>query len=104
MIKDIVTFEGRDLGVQQSEAPRAANILGTQLGDLEFAPDFGIDLKYFLETEFRIQNASFKAYLVQRLLEHRVNVIDVVDLVESLFTKYAFSIGSSEDSGGSFVV
>lgn len=100
MIRDIVTIDGADLGVLQTEAPRAGNLLAVQLGDLEYAPDLGVDKKYFLESEFRIQNESFKAYLVQRLLEQHVNVIDVVDTIETVFHNYGFNIGTSVTTGG----
>ncbi len=99
MLKDILTFEGADMGVSQSEAPRAGNILATQIGSLEYAPDMGIDLAYFLETEFSIQNASFKAYLVQRLLEQHINVVNVLDTIDRLATTYGFGIGQSKDTG-----
>lgn len=99
MLKDIVALEGSDLGVSQSEAERAGNILATQIGTLEYAPEMGIDLKYFLESEFRIQNASFKAYLVQRLLEQRVNVINVISVINKLSSEYTFQIGSSDKTG-----
>lgn len=102
MLKDIVEVTG-ELQVTVSEAPRAGNILSTQIGTLEYAPDFGIDLKYFLESEFRIQNESFKSYLVQRLLEHRVNVVNVIETVQTLFTNYTFQIGSSEENEGLIV-
>lgn len=102
MLKDIVSI-GADLGVKQSEAERAGNVLATQIGTLEYAPDFGIDLKFFLESEFSIQNASFKAYLVQRLLEHKINVVSVVDTIEQLYTTYTFGVGSSEQSDGSMI-
>lgn len=103
MLKDIVSLTGEDLTIRQSEAERAANILATQIGTLEYAPDTGIDLKYFLESEFSIQNASFKAYLVQRLLEQKVNVVSVIDEIESLYTTYTFGVGSSEQSNGSLI-
>lgn len=101
MLKDIVSFpQGADMRVEQSEAPRAANILSIQIGDLEYAPEMGVDLRYFLESEFRIQNESFQAYLVQRLLEQQINVIDVIDTVSSLYHEYTFGIGSSVSDGG----
>ncbi len=104
MLKDIVAVtDGADLQVAQSEAPRAANILSTQVGELEYAPNLGIDLRYFLESEFRIQNASFKAYLVQSLLEQRVNVINVVEAIESLYARYTFGVGTSEQNDGSLI-
>ncbi len=100
MLKDIVTnITGQDMGVQQTEAPRAANVLATQLGTLDFATGFGIDLAYFLESEFRIQTSSFKAYCVQRLLEHRINVVNVVDTLSDLFSTSSFGIGNSENNG-----
>jgi hypothetical protein len=104
MLRDIVTLsDGLDLGIQQSEAPRAGNVLATQLASLDFAPEFGIDKKYFLESEFQIQTASFKAYCVQRLLEHRINVVNVVDVVQTLFSTSSFLIGSSENDGALIV-
>ncbi len=100
MLKDIVSFEGSDLGVQQSEAPRAGNILSIQIGELEYAPDLGIDLRYFLESEFRIQNESFKAYLVQRLLEQGINGVGVLETIEAVFNQFTFNIGNSTSDGG----
>ncbi len=99
MLKDILSTDGEDLTVQQTEAPRAGNILATQIGSLEFAQTTGIDLAYFLQSEFRIQTETFKAYCVQRLLEQRVNVVNVITTVETLFTKFAFGVGSSENNG-----
>lgn len=99
MLKDITSIDGDDLNVAQSESERAANLLGTQIGDLEYAPESGIDLRYFLTSEFKIQNASFKAYLVQRLLEQQVNVVNVVETIETLFTNFTFGIGTSDDTG-----
>ena len=100
MLKDIISFNGSDMGVAQDESPRAGNLLATQIGTLEYAQDAGIDLKFFIETEFKIQNASFKAYLVQRLLEQRVNVVNVLDTIDKLSTTYGFGIGTSSSSGG----
>lgn len=100
MLKDISLNPGGDLLVTQNEALRAANVLQTQLRSLDFEPTFGVDFAYFLESEFRIQNASFKAYCVQRLLEHRINVVNVLSEVQNLFATNTFLIGSSENNGG----
>lgn len=100
MILDIAPIvEGQDLQFVQSEAPRAANVLSTQLGSLEYAPDFGTDRKYFLESEFRIQPESFQSYCVQRLLQHQINVVNVIDVVSQFMTSTTFAIGSSETDG-----
>lgn len=99
MIKDMMIETGKDLTVAQTEAPRAANVLSVQLADLEYASDFGIDLRFFLESEFAIQPESFKAYCVQRLLQHGVNVAKTVDVLDKFYTIIDFRIGSSEGQG-----
>lgn len=94
MNRDITKVEdGEDLKVEQSEAPRAGNILSVQLASLEYAPTLGIDLKYFLASDFQFQNESFKAYCVQRLMEHQVNVSNVIPTIEALYEEYRFQVG-----------
>lgn len=100
---DIDGLINGDLVVSQTEAPRAGNLLSVQLGSLEFAPDAGVDLNFFLTSDFKIQNESFKAYLVQRLLEQRVNVLNVVEVIETLSTRYQFGVGSTDSSSGGFI-
>jgi len=94
---DIVSI-GDDLGFYDTQVERAANILGVQLGSLEYAPDLGIDLDYFLSEAFRFQNESFKSYLVQILATYGINVASVGDQVENLFRKYTFNITPEETS------
>lgn len=96
---DIITIEdGKDLVLLNTDVPRAASVLGVQQGDLEYAQDFGVDLRFFFDPTYQFQNESFKAYLVQRLLQHQINVAQVLDTVQTFFTKYTFSIGSAEDN------
>lgn len=84
--------EGLDLQIADSVVMKAANVLRVQIGSLEYAPDFGVDLKYFLETGFQIQNESFKAYLIQRLTENQINVSQCIETLEALFSKYTFYV------------
>src|SRR5690606_29515640 len=90
--------DGEDLVLGQSEAARAGNVLSIQLGSLEYAPTFGVDLTYFLTSDFQFQNQSFKAYLVSRVLQHQINVANVLDTVNALYEKYTFNIGNSTDA------
>lgn len=97
---DIISAEnGQDLGLFNTQNPKAANVLSIQLGSLEYAPDFGIDLKYFLSEDFRFQNESFKAYMVEVLANNNINVTSILDEVYSLYNKYTFNIGADEASG-----
>lgn len=97
---DIVSTLGPDLGIQRTDVARAANVLSVQIGSLEYAPDFGIDLKFFLNSEFQMQNASFKAYCVERLLAQRVNVVNALDLLNNLDKTIQFFIGDNDTGEG----
>lgn len=104
-MKDIIEIkQGQDLIVFDSIVAKAGNVLSIQLGDLEYAPDFGVDFKFFLESDFKFQNESFKAYLVQRLAENQINVSQVIQTVDLLFQKYTYSVGESNQSTGGLII
>lgn len=93
---DIVRIEeGFDLGFQNTVVTKAGNVLAVQQTSLEYAPNFGVDLKFFLGPDFQFQNESFKGYLVERLTQHQINVATVFELVESLYTKFTFDVGDA---------
>lgn len=99
-IVDITT----DIQFFDTQTTKAANILSIQIGSLEYAQDFGIDLKYFLDENFRFQNESFKAYLIERLANSAINVASVIDTVYSLYSKYTFNLArSTENNGGGLI-
>lgn len=87
-----------DLGVLDTNVSRAGNILSIQLGSLEYAPDLGIDLKYFLSEEFIFQNESFKAYLIQVLALSSISVASVKDTVDNLMRNYVINLEATENS------
>lgn len=89
-----------DLGLFNTQTPRAANILNVQLGSLEYAPTLGIDLKYFLSEDFKFENESFKAYLVEVLANNGINVSSVDEKVQRLFNEFIFNLAPEETDGG----
>jgi phage pi2 protein 07 len=92
-----ISSVGTDIGVFDTQTPRAANILSIQQGVLVYVPaDFGIDLKFFLDENFRFQNASFKSYLVQILANYSINVSQVADILNDLHRQYTFMIAPAE--------
>lgn len=90
---DIVSTSGPDLGIQRTDVAKAGNVLAVQLGSLEYAPNFGIDLKFFLESDFQLQNESFMSYCVERLLAHQVGVMSAIEVLGQLDKKFIFDIG-----------
>lgn len=100
---DITGVEDGPLGdmiIQETQTQRAANILSIQIGSLEYAPDFGIDLKYFLDNSIRFQTSSFKAYLVERLASYGINATEVVTQIDSLSQNYIINVSPEENSTG----
>lgn len=92
-----------DLNVQDAQTSKAANVLQVQIGSLEYAPDFGVDLDFFIDEQFTFQNESFKSYLIQRLSEHHINVGQVVEELEQFYLKFTFVVGDSESISGGFI-
>jgi hypothetical protein len=100
-MKDITAVsEAGDLRIIDTIVPKAANVLQVQLGSLEYAPEFGIDIEFFLDPDLQFQNESFKAYLIQRLSESHVNVNQVIEALSTFVETLIFEVGSPESSGG----
>lgn len=98
MIDIIDVRDGEDLVIQDSAVMKAANILSVQTGSLEYAPLFGIDIKYFVFSELRIQRESFKAYLIERLSMFHINTAEVIETIERFYSTISFSVSSSIDN------
>jgi hypothetical protein len=98
-----ITSIGEDLNLFDTQISKAANILSVQVGSLEYEPDFGIDLRFFLDEGFKFQNDSFKAYLIERLSAQGVNVNSVTETLESLFKKYTFEVGNDSSGSGGLI-
>ncbi len=100
MLDALTPIEGKDLPVANTIAPKAGNVVNIQLGSLDFAKDFGVDLEYFINADFQFQSDSFKAYLVQRLTQHKVNVSRVISLLNNFVENNIFTVGESPDTAG----
>jgi hypothetical protein len=96
MLDIVKVEENEDLTIMDSIAPKAGNVLSVQLDSLEYAQGMGVDLAYFFESDFQFQSESFKAYLIQRLIEQQVNVFQVLDLVNTLYRRLVWFVGQSQ--------
>jgi hypothetical protein len=97
---DIVDFTSAGMSVYDTQTQRAANILSIQLGGLEYWPEGGIDLRYFLTEPIEFQDASFQAYLIQKLAEWGVNVASLSTNLEALFSNYMINLSPENTTGG----
>lgn len=97
---DIVEVSSSGMDVYDTQTERAANILSVQLGALEYWPEGGIDLTYFLTESIRFQDDSFKAYLIQILASWGINVTTLTETPDALFSNYMINLSPEENSTG----
>lgn len=95
---DIYSTGSGELETYDTQTHRAANILNTQLGSLEYAKDLGIDLEYFLSPDYKFQDASFQSYLVQVLANQGINVATIVATVQNLYQDLKINLSAEEQS------
>lgn len=101
---DIVSVNevNQDLGLFNTQVPRAANIISVQVGSLAYAPEFGVDLKYFLSEDFQFQNESFRSYVLERLALFSINIASVTEVVEAFTTTFTYNL--SKDTGDTSLI
>jgi len=96
-MRDITEFKNNDLEVLDVQTHRAYNLFTTQEGNLIYAPDWGIDLDFFLSKDFKIQNASFESYLLQKLAVWGFTLAEV-NLVKKQFENIYGFVFKNEDN------
>ncbi len=97
---DIIDFTEKGMQTYNTQTHRAANVLSIQLGALEYLPDFGIDLNYFLTETTAFQDESFEAYLVQALASRGINVAAIETVLKALDVDYNIRLSPEENSTG----
>lgn len=98
-MKDIVDISGTDIVLFNSSVSKAKNVLEIQLGNLKYATTFGCDMNYFLDDRFEFTNESFRSYRIQRLAESGVDVLSVVDVLDTFSSDETFNLAiASEDA------
>lgn len=95
---DIISSDEKGMGLYDTQTERAANILGVQLGAVDYWPEGGIDLKYFLTEPIAFQDTAFRAYLVQKLAEWGINVANLAADLDALFENYLIRLSAPETS------
>ncbi len=78
---------------------KAKNILETQEGSLNYAPELGIDLKRFLDPDVKIQNRTFEAYSIQKLGEQGVNPIELIVNKETFRQVFDYTVAEADKEG-----
>lgn len=100
MIDIVAADDGEDLRTADTDVPRAANYLSVQIGALEYAPEVGIDMAYFIGEQFNFQADSYRSYCIETLAKVGINVSAVLEVINPLFVENKFSLTPNESSGG----
>lgn len=95
---DIIGVSG-DINILETDVKKAQNILSTQLGQLEYAQDLGIDLEFFLDDRFQFQNESFNAYLIEVLANQGISVTEIRSELFNLYESLGISVQSMQTGG-----
>lgn len=95
---DIVVNDSGELDVYDTQTNKAANVCNVQLGALEYAQDFGVDLDYFLQPDYKFQDSSFQSYIVQVLAANGINVATITTTVQNLYQDLVINLAAEEQS------
>lgn len=97
---DMTGVESGDIAVYDTQTTRAQNLLQVQLGHLEYAPEIGIDLDYFLTENINFQTESFIAYVTENLASHGISVSLIQKTIGNLSTFLGINLSPAETSTG----
>ena len=78
---------------------KAANLLKVQEGELEYHPNFGIDLKRFFDPDIQIQNETFEAYSLQKMAQNGINPISLAIEKKTFEQIFNYDLISAETGG-----
>jgi len=71
-------FSASGISAKDTSLFKAKNILETQIGFLEYAPEFGIDYNLFFGNDLEIQIETYQAYAISKLSENGINPLDLI--------------------------
>jgi hypothetical protein len=77
MAIDLILSEN-GISAKDTSIFKAKNILETQIGSLQYAPDFGIDYNLFFGSDLQIQIETYQAYAISKLSENGINPLDLI--------------------------
>ena len=94
---DIVTLASggalRDTAVYKAE-----NLLNTQLGDLYYLPEFGIDLNLIFDQSIEIQAEAFKSYITDVMVINGIDILELQSDIDKFLSTLTIKLGDSSNA------
>lgn len=94
---DIYSVVDGDLDIKDSQLPKAKNLLDVQEGSLEYLQDFGIDLEYFFNPDYQIQNITFENYLSQKFTTWGLNILQMNATIKDFINTITTTFGRADN-------
>lgn len=93
---DIETFidGGR---VIDTDLFKAENLLSTQTGSLYYLFSFGINLSIFFTQEYNVQLDSFRAYVIDNLVQNGINLAKIASSIDKFLSTMILTIGGNKN-------
>ena len=95
---DILDVKNGDIVYVNSQAPRAKNLFDVQIGTLTYLQDWGIDINYFLNPDYKIQTEAFKNYLIQRLAYWNLTLILFTENFADFIDNWTFTLAKGNNT------
>lgn len=83
---------------------KACNVLKVQEGSLTYAPQFGIDVRDFLNPDIEIQMETFKAYTIKKMTEIGINPVELLTNEQVLNTILNYKVVETDTAGRGLIV
>lgn len=85
-------LDGQDAAVQDTNLFKAKNVADVQLGSLNYAQEFGVDKKFFMDSEFNISSATYGAHVMERLAQAGIPASIAIGVASSFADKVSVSV------------
>lgn len=98
MILDISDVKNGDIVYVNSTAPRAKNLFDVQIDSLTYLADWGIDINYFLNPDYKIETEAFKNYLIERLAYWNLTLVLFTESFSDFIDTWTFTLGQDKST------
>ena len=89
---DVKSFGSDSAKDTKNDKYKALNLLAVQLREKNYAPDFGIDLDFFINSDYEITPKTFTTHILKRLSDYAVAVDRVENVVDDFILSAKINI------------
>lgn len=84
------------------EGGKLENMIYTQIGDVYYLPEFGIDREVFLSETYPVQNQAFESYIRQMAMVNQILTSKIEVTIEDFTAKINYIIANESSQSNTF--